>query len=152
MYQPTHHHLRATATLGVLALIASGIAITAFVVRHDGTAIAAFIVGAMLGIGFWFRWTASIAEITILDLLASGGWWNAPELVDQSVGVLQRGTVHVHLQNLQDRGLIRSRLPSIYERTDDLHIGPPKVQARAPRRLYALVINRPPIVAGKDTP
>lgn len=150
MHHHPHHHFRATAGAGVIALIAIGITLAAFISRHDAIAIAAAIVGTIFGIGFWFRWTASVAEIAILDLLRCGGWWTGLELIGRSDGILQRGTIYVHLSRLEDQGLIRSRLPTRSELGDELPTGLPGVQPGA-RRLYSLVVNRPPLAARNDT-
>lgn len=47
------------------------------------------------------------AHLTILHLLATGPK-TGRELVDGADGALQRGTVYVHLQALEDRGLVTS--------------------------------------------
>lgn len=79
-----------------------------------------FILGALFAFGCvrwsYLRWSyrMAAAERCILDLLAA-----SPEpmygldLIDQSGGRLKRGTVYLHLNRLQSRGLVVSSLSTL---------------------------------------
>ncbi len=49
------------------------------------------------------------ASAVILRLLADDHWWYGLALVKASAGVLKRGTVYVHLGQMEDEGLVDSR-------------------------------------------
>lgn len=58
---------------------------------------------------WWSRASARAAERTVLELLADGHEWYGLALVKASAGRLKRGTVHVTLGRMEDRGLVAGR-------------------------------------------
>ena len=66
-------------------------------------------------------------EAFILGKLSDGAWWFALDLVEQSDGLLGRGTVYITLARLEDLGEIEGA------RATELH------PDRIPRRMYRKV-------------
>lgn len=155
MHHTRHHphHSRATWILGALAMLSGSLLVIASLVRHHDLAVAAIVLTAVFFTLFHLSWKTIYAETVILNLLYTGGWWTGLELIKASAGALSRGTIYVHLQRLEDRGYIRSRLQTRHERSAEIPTGLPDPDLYLQRRLYAIPnTNRPPCAAGKDTP
>ena len=71
-----------------------------------------FVVGGLLIA--WLAWVvqrSEAAEQCILDLLARGEPMYGLDLVEQSGGLLKRGTVYVVLDRMRQRGLVDATAP-----------------------------------------
>ncbi|HMY02814.1 MAG TPA: helix-turn-helix transcriptional regulator [Candidatus Obscuribacter sp.] len=64
-------------------------------------------------------------HLKILELLSGGEEWYGLDLIAASNGILRRGVVYISLRQLEEGGLIESRLE-------------PKPVRGTPRRLYRL--------------
>ena len=94
-------------------------------------------VGITLIFALFVRWhmRTKLAQATIIELLADGPSYGS-DLVDRSNGWLRRGSVYVHLSNLEREGLVRSW----EEELDPEAYGVPSA-VRVSRRVYELAEN-----------